>query len=128
MKKSLSAVNIFVIVLSIFLIFQGFWGLFSPVVFGLFSTNVLHAIIHLFLGFTGLYTGLRNHARKFSLYIGVLLLVVGILYFIPGADDIVTGLLDLNDAVAYTNIIAGLAGILFAVLTPKRGAPVRSLP
>src|SRR4051812_10142999 len=97
--KQLSAVNIFAIVLGIFLIIEGFWGLFSEVVFGFLTTNVLHAVIHLFLGFTGLYIGLRNHARKFSLYVGLLLLIVGVLYFIPAAGNLVVDLLNVNDAV-----------------------------
>ena len=128
MKKPLSAVNVFVIVLSTFFIIEGFWGLFSRVVFGVLTTNPLHAIIHLLLGSTGLYTGLRNHARKFSLYIGVLLIVVGGLYFVPGAHEIFTDLLNVNDAVAYLNIITGVAAILFALLTPKKGAVRTTLP
>ncbi|MEO6406080.1 MAG: DUF4383 domain-containing protein [Ferruginibacter sp.] len=120
MKKPLSAVNVFAIVLGIFLVIEGFWGMFSPLVFGVFSTNILHAIIHLILGFTGIYTGLRNHARKFSLYVGILLLVVGVAYFIPGADDLVIKAFNVNNAVAYLNITVGVIAILFALLTPKK--------
>ena len=96
------------------------WGMFSPLVFGVLTTNVLHAFIHLVLGFTGIYTGLRNHARKFCLYVGILLLVVGILFFVPTAGDLVIKLLNVNDAVAYVNIIIGIMAILFALLTPKK--------
>ncbi len=123
-KRPLTAVNIFVIILGLFFVIEGFWGFFSPVVFGIFSTNVLHAFIHLLLGFTGLYTGLRNHARKFSLFAGILLLVVGIFYFVPGADDLVIRLLNVNRAVAMLNIIIGVMGILFALLTPKRSLTI----
>ncbi|MBC7534542.1 MAG: DUF4383 domain-containing protein [Ferruginibacter sp.] len=119
MKKPLSAVNVFAILLGIFLVVEGFWGMFSPIVFGVLTTNVLHAFIHLLLGFTGIYTGLRNHARKFSLYAGVLLLVVGLLYYIPGAGQLVVKLFNVNNAVAVLNIVIGIAGILFALLTPK---------
>lgn len=114
----------FAIILGIFLVIEGFWGLFSPVVFGLFTTNVLHAIIHLFLGVTGIYLGTRNKARNYSLYVGLLLLVVGILYFVPGASDPVIQILNVNKAVALFNIAIGICAILFAFLTPKR--PVQS--
>jgi len=121
--KTLSAVNKFAIVLGILLIIEGFIGLFNPMVFGILSTNVLHALIHLFLGFTGLYIGLRNHARKFSLYIGILLLAVAILYFIPATNTVIVDLLNVNNAVAYLNTGVGLLAILFALLTPKRVIP-----
>ncbi len=120
MKHPLTAVNIFVIALGAFLVIEGFWGFFNPIVFGIFTTNILHAFIHLLLGFTGLYVGLRNHARNFSLYVGILLAVVGLMYFIPGADELIVRILNVNSAVAYFNIIVGIAAISFALLTPKR--------
>lgn len=123
MKKPLSAVNVFAILLGIFLVIEGMWGMFSHVVFGVLTTNVLHAFIHLVLGFTGIYTGLRNHARKFSMYVGILLLAVGLLFFVPGADELLIKLLNVNTAVAVVNIIIGIVAILFAVLTPKRIIP-----
>ena len=120
MKKPLSAVNIFAVILGLFLVIEGFWGMFNPIVFGIFSTNLLHATIHLLLGVTGIYLGTRNKARNFSLYVGVLLFVVGILYFVPGADTLVIQLLNVNNAVAFLNIIVGILAVLFALLTPKR--------
>ncbi len=120
MKRPLNAVNVFAIALGLFLVIEGLWGMFSPMVFWVFSTNILHAIIHLVLGVTAIYLGARNQARKFMLFTGVLLLTVGILYFIPGADELVIRFFNVNDAVAYLNIIAGIAAILLALLTPKR--------
>lgn len=119
-RPPLSVVNKFTILLGIFLIIEGFWGLFSPVVFGVLSTNPLHAGVHLVLGFTGLYLALRNHARKFTIYVGVLLLAVGILYFLPVTDKIVIRVFNVNTFVAYLNVFVGLAAILFAIATPKR--------
>lgn len=120
MKKPLNAVNVFAIVLGIFLVTEGFWGMFNPLVFGLFTTNLLHAAIHLLLGVTGIYLGTRNQARKFTLFTGILLLTVGMLYFIPGVSEMVIRLLNVNDAVTYLNIIIGIIAILTAMLTPVR--------
>ena len=120
MRKPLSAVNVFAIILGIFLIAEGMWGLFSPVVFGVLTTNLLHACIHLVLGANAIYWGTRNRARKFIMFVGVLVLVVGIAYFIPGASELVVKLFNVNNAVAYLNIIVGIIAILLALLTPKR--------
>ena len=129
MKKPLSCVNIFAILLGNFLVIEGMWGMFSPIVFGILTTNLLHAAIHLLLGVTGIYLGTRNQARKFSLYEGVLLLVIGIFYFVPGTDDLIITLFNVNNAVAYLNIIVGILGILLALLTSKRAVDTsHSLP
>ena len=122
MKKPISPVNIFAILLGIFLVIEGMWGMFSRVVFGILTTNLLHVAIHLLLGVSGIYLGTRNQARKFSLYTGVLLLVVGILYFVPDAGELIIQILNVNNAVAYLNIILGIIAILLALLTPKREA------
>ena len=123
MTKPLNAVNIFAIVLGILLTIIGSLGLFNPLVFGLFSTNPLHAIIHLLLGVSGIYAGLRNHARNFSLFTGFLLLVVGLLFFVPASGQLLIKVLNLNMAVAIFNIIVGIVAVLFAMLTAKRPIP-----
>lgn len=123
MTKPLNAVNVFAIALGIFLTIEGALGLFNPMVFGLFSTNPLHAIIHLLLGVSGIYAGLRNHARNFSLFTGILLLVVGLLFFLPAVGALLVKILNLNKAVALFNIVVGIVAILFALLTPKRPVP-----
>ena len=123
MTKSLNAVNVFAIVLGIYLTIEGALGLFNPLLFGLFSTNPLHAVIHLMLGVSGIYAGLRNHARNFSYFTGFLLLVVGLLYFVPAIEPLLVKILNLNKAVAIFNIIVGIVAVLFAMLTPKRPVP-----
>lgn len=119
MTKPLNAVNVFAVVIGIFFLIDGFWGLFSPVTFGIFSTNVLHSSIHLFLGACGIYYGLRNRARNFSFFLGALLTAVGAFYFVPVVGPFITKIFNLNQAVAIFNLIVGIAAILFAYLTPK---------
>ncbi len=123
MTKSLNAVNVFAIVLGIYLTIEGVLGLFNPLLFGLFSTNPLHSVIHMMLGVSGIYAGLRNHARNFSYFTGFLLLVVGVLYFVPPIEPLLVKLFNLNKAVAIFNIIVGIVALLFAMLTAKRPVP-----
>jgi hypothetical protein len=120
MAKPINAVNVFCVVLGIFLLIEGGWGLFSSKVFWVFSTNPLHAMIHLILGTTGIFYGLRNRGRNFSLFIGALLVIVGAFYFVPVVGPFITKILNLNQAVAIFNIVVGIAAILFSYLTPKR--------
>ena len=125
MTKPLNAVNVFAVVLGIYLTVEGTLGLFNPLLFGLFSTNTLHTLIHILLGVSGIYAGLRNHARKFCYFTGFLLLVVGLLFFVPPIEPLLIKLFNLNKAVAIFNIIVGIVAILFAMLTPKRAVPGR---
>jgi hypothetical protein len=97
----------FTTILAVFLIIEGVWGLFSPVVFGMLSTNTLHAVIHIVLGIVGIIATRSGGVRGYLLGVGGLLLVVGILRFVPGISDLVVSLLNVNTAVAYFNIVVG---------------------
>jgi len=108
--------------LGVFLLIEGCWGLFSPVVFGVLSTNRLHAVIHIVLGIVGILAGRSGAARNYVLGVGALLAVVGILRFVPGASDLVVSLLNVNFAVAYFNIAVGLISLLIGFSAPRNGA------
>jgi len=55
--NSRSAVDVFALVLGVFLLIEGMWGLTTDVVFGVLTTNRIHAIIHIVLGLIALVTG-----------------------------------------------------------------------
>jgi len=108
--------------LGVFLLIEGCWGLFSPVVFGVLSTNRLHAVIHIVLGIVGIPAGRSGAARNYLLGVGALLAVVGVLRFVPGASDLVVSLLNVNFAVAYFNIAVGLISLLIGFSAPRSGS------
>lgn len=111
--------RMFARILGIFLLIEGIWGLFSPVVFGVFTTNMLHAVIHIVLGITGIVLSRRAGARGYLIGVGGLLATVGVLYFVPGVTGLIISLLNVNFAVACFNIVVGLASIVMALSTPK---------
>ncbi|MEO5903736.1 MAG: hypothetical protein ABIQ55_06990, partial [Gemmatimonadaceae bacterium] len=76
-EKGLSST--FAMVIGAFLLVEGIWGMFSPVVFGVLSTNWLHAGIHIVLGLVGIWTGMKGGSRGFLTFLGVLLVAVGVL-------------------------------------------------
>lgn len=91
---------------------EGVWGLFSPVVFGVLSTNLTHALIHLSLAAFGIWASFNHHARGFSLFLGWLLLAVGVLRFVPVLGGLIVSLLNVNPAVAMVNVIVGSAALM----------------
>lgn len=112
--KSGSLINKYVLLLGIFLLAQGVWGLFSETVFGLFTTNLTHAIIHISLGITGILLAIRHRAYRFSIFVGIVLVAVGALYLIPATTAIVYHLLNLNNMGAVFNVIVGAFALLAA--------------
>jgi hypothetical protein len=104
--------NRFAAGLATFLLVEGAWGLASSVVFGVFTTNHLHAVIHLAFGAWGLVFALRDRSKQFLLTVGTVLLVVGVLFFVPQGHA-VTERLAVNRAGAVLNIILGLGSLVF---------------
>ena len=119
MRRSGGASAVWATILGLFLLVEGIWGLKSPVVFGLLTTNWLHACIHILLGLIGLAAGLRGGGRGFCLFVGWLLLIVGVLYFVPVATAFVTPLLNLSLYVAGFNIIVGLITIIIGRMSRR---------
>ncbi|MEJ7746599.1 MAG: DUF4383 domain-containing protein [Luteimonas sp.] len=99
----------------VFLLIEGVWGLFSPVVFGVLTTNLTHAVIHMVLGIVGIWAGLKGRARGFLLCLGALLLAVGILWFVPGIRELIISILNVNQAVAIVNIVVGILALVIAL-------------
>ena len=113
------ATDIFAIVIGAFLLIEGIWGLTSPVVFGILTTNLTHAVIHIVLGLIGIATGWRRQARGFCIFLGILLLAVGLLRFVPGASELIVSLLNVNIAVAWLNIAIGAVVLLVSLAGGK---------
>jgi len=114
MNRANGACGLFAILVGTFLLIEGVWGLSSPVVFGVLTTNTLHAVIHIALGVIGIWVGLKGGARKYCLFLGVLLLAVGALWFVPVTGSIITSLLNVNAAVTYLNLVVGAVALLLA--------------
>lgn len=109
----------FATLLGVFLIIEGVWGLFSPVVFGVLSTNWLHAAIHIVLGILGVMAGRGKGTRGYLIGVGALLAVVGVLWFVPGISALLVSLLNVNFYVACFNIAVGLISLLIGFAAPR---------
>ena len=118
-----AASSLFAIIIGAFLLIEGIWGLFSPVVFGVLTTNATHAIIHILLGAAGIGAGLAKKARGFCIFLGALLLAVGLLRFVPGAGDLIVEILNVNAAVAFLNIVMGAVSLAIGLLAGRAHSP-----
>lgn len=105
--------NRYTAAVSTWLLVEGVWGFFSPVVLAFLTTNPFHATIHVLLGLTGLWRALSDRTLGFLWLLGALLITVGALYFLPGGR-IVTDLLRINQAGAIINIVLGGGALVCA--------------
>lgn len=119
MNAARGMIGTYAMIIGLFLLVEGIWGLFSPVVFGVLTTNMTHAVIHILLGMAGIWTGMKGGAREFCLFLGGLLLAVGVLRFVPGVGGLIVDILNVNPAVAYVNIVVGIV-TLFVALSSDR--------
>src|SRR3954466_14082791 len=89
-----------------FFILEGVCELFSPVVFGIFSSKPAHGLLHLLLGAAGVAAS-ATHAGKFLSFLGILLLLIAALWFIPGTRHVPEDLFNANSAVAIFDVLLG---------------------
>lgn len=106
------------------MLLEGIWGLFNPVVLGFITTNRLRATIHIVLGLVGLWTAFTQGARKFLWIFGLLVLAVGVLYFVPAGEGL-TGLLAVNRAAAIINCAIGASALVCAAKCSDEFRPLR---
>ncbi len=119
MNQTRGLSSIFAIIIGVFLLIEGVWGETSDTVFGVLTTNRIHATIHILLGIVGIYTGLKGGARGFLIFLGILLALVGVLRFVPGISDLIVSILNVNYAVAYFNIAVGIVSLIIAFMSNR---------
>jgi hypothetical protein len=106
------------------LLLEGIWGMFNPVVFGFITTNPLRAGIHILLGFVGLFAAFNGFARKYLWGAGLIVLAVGVMYFIPAGRGI-TDRLAVNSAAAVINVVIGASAVICAIRCSNEVRPLR---
>ncbi|MEG9328400.1 protein of unknown function [Salinimicrobium catena] len=119
MKSPLRTLDFYCIIIGALLLVQGIYNLLDPPFLGVFTSNPLHAVIHVLLGITGIWTGLRGGAQVYALFLGILLLTLGISYFVAPLNEVLVNLFNVNAPVAWLNIIIGGVSLLVVVLGKK---------
>lgn len=115
--------NIFSIAIGAFLLLVGIWGIYSDVIFNVWTTSITYAIIQIMFGVMGIILGLKKHAKGYCIFLGFLLIAVGVLRFVPAAVPYVIDAFNINEPAAYLNIVLGVLSLI-AAYTGKVTVPV----
>ncbi len=119
MNKPLRTLDFYCIIIGILLIVQGIYNLVNPPFLGVFTSNSLLAILHILLGIGGVWTAFKGGTYFYSIFLGIFLLIVGILYFIPPARLVMVDIFNVNAPVAWLNLLFGVVSLLVAFLGRK---------
>lgn len=97
----------FAMLAGLLLLIEGTWGLFSPVVFGALTINPVRSVLHIALGLAGVLLGYTNRPVGYLLFTGGLMLLVALLWLVPGVGEGVARLLAVNGAAALADVVLG---------------------
>lgn len=101
----------FALLMGLVLMVEGAWGFASPVVFGAFDTNTLHAGIAVALGVAGLWVALRGGARFYCAVFGVVMLTLGLFRLEPHFDALANVIFAMNEIEAVLSVVIGAAAL-----------------
>jgi hypothetical protein len=92
-------------------------------VFGILGVNGWHNLVHVALGVLALaVAGSTSGARAYCLGIGLVYLVLAIWGFVDG-DNILIGLIPVNNEDNFLHLILGLTGLAAGAATPATARP-----
>jgi hypothetical protein len=87
-------------------------------VFGILAVNGWHNLVHIALGLLALaVAGSTSGARTYCLAVGLLYVVLAIWGF-ADSDDVILGLIPLNNEDNFLHLILGLTGLAAGAATP----------
>jgi hypothetical protein len=90
-------------------------------VFGILAVNGWHNVVHILLGLLGLLAA-GYAAREYALGVGLVYIILAVWGFADG-DDIILGLVPLNNEDNVLHLILGLTGVAAGAATPRVTAP-----
>jgi hypothetical protein len=86
-------------------------------VFGILAVNGWHNVVHILLGLLGLLAA-GYAAREYALGVGLVYILLAIWGFADG-DNVILGLVPLNNEDNFLHLILGLVGVAAGAATPK---------
>jgi hypothetical protein len=88
---------------------------------GVFAVNGWLNVVHIALGAIGLLVA-GFASRSYSLWLGLLLVVIGAWGFVIGNDEAILGFLAINFCDDALHLVLGVLGLAAAAATPRRRA------
>ena len=105
----------FALILGIVLLLVGILGFIGGglgiVRDGYFGTNAVQDVLHIIAGLIGIWIGTKGEGPGYNMSIGWIGIVLGIIFFIPGLDSLLTNYLNINRNISILHIVIGIAAL-----------------
>ena len=118
MKYTKEVVNIadvqktYAMVIGAVLVLLGLVGFVNNPVLGLFGVNIAQNLLHLVGGALILWLAMKGSAKSTNMWVGIIALVVGLLWYAEGFDgNLLNKIFGINAAISYLHIAVGIVSL-----------------
>ena len=101
----------YAMVIGAVLVLLGLVGFVNAPVLGIFGVNVAQNVLHLVGGALILWLAMKGSAKPTNMWTGIVALVVGVLWFVPGADSLLASIFAINAAISYLHVAVGIVSL-----------------
>jgi len=101
----------YAMVIGAVLVLLGLVGFVNAPILGIFGVNVAQDILHLVGGALILWLASKGSAKATNMWVGVVALVVGVLWFVPGANSLLASIFAINAAISYLHVAVGVVSL-----------------
>ena len=101
----------YAMVIGVVLVLLGLIGFVSAQILVVFGVNAAQNVLHLVGGALGIWLATKGSGKAFNMWTGIIALVVGILWFIPGVGGLLTTIFQINAAISYLHIAVGVVSL-----------------
>ncbi len=97
----------YAMVIGAVLVLLGLVGFFNAPILGIFGVNTAQNVLHLVGGAVIIWLAGKNT----NMWTGIIALVVGVLWFIPGVGGLLASIFAINAAISYLHIAVGIVSL-----------------
>ena len=101
----------YAMVIGAVLVLLGLVGFVNAPVLGIFGVNIAQNILHLVGGALILWLASKGSSKPTNMWTGVVALVVGILWFVPGVSGLLAQIFAINAEISYLHIAVGVVSL-----------------
>ncbi|GEM_PF-607025 len=101
----------YAMVIGVVLALLGIVGFFNAPILRIFGVNPAQNVLHLAGGALILWLASKGSAKPTNMWVGVVALVVGVLWFVPGASGLLTSIFAINAEISYLHVAVGVVSL-----------------
>ena len=100
----------YAMIIGVVLVLLGLVGFVNHPILGYFGVNTAQNILHLVGGALIIWLSM-NSAKAVNMWVGIVALVVGILWFVPVVGDLLTTIFAINNYISYLHVAVGVVSL-----------------